>query len=93
MKMLQKDMDEDKEIERIFGLPENGLSGSTIRSAVQDRDAKDLDVPWHAVSMYQQGRWEASDFKADPAAFKLENIPEEERERLSELSCGNALRE
>jgi hypothetical protein len=92
MKMIQKDVDRDMEIERMIGLPENGLSGSTVRSAVQDRVAQDLDVPWHKVDMFHYAHWKASGFKADPVAYKLENIPGEERGRLSELSSGSALR-
>jgi hypothetical protein len=59
---------------------------------VQDRFAKDLNVPWHMVSMSQYARWEASNFTAGPATFKLGKNIHEEIERLSELSSGSALR-
>lgn len=92
MKMIEKDLAQDREVEGIIGLPENGLSGSTVRSAVQDRVARDLDVPWHKIDISHYGQWKELGFKVDPDEFKLENIPEQERERLSELSSGSALR-
>jgi hypothetical protein len=92
MKMIEKDQADNREIERIMGLPDHKFSGASVRAAVQDRVARDLDVPWHTVDISHYRRWRELGFKAHPEDFKLENISEEERERLMELACGSALR-
>jgi hypothetical protein len=92
MKMLEKDQADNREIETIMQLPENKFSGSSVRGAVQDRVARDLDIPWHKVDISHYRRWKELGFKADPEDFKLENISEAERGRLQELACGSALR-
>ncbi|KAF7505226.1 hypothetical protein GJ744_001155 [Endocarpon pusillum] len=90
-KMMEKEKAEAREIEQIIGLPENGLV-DTLRSSVQDRVARDLNVPYHKVQIAQYRQWKEAGFKADPEEFKLVNISEEERERLLELSTGSAFR-
>lgn len=92
MKMIEKELAETGEIEQIMGLPKNGLGSGTVRSAVRDRVAKDLNVPWHKIELLQYRQWKEAGFKADPEEFKLMNISEEERERLLELSIGSAFR-
>lgn len=91
MRMMEKERAEAREIEQIIGLPKNGLV-DTMRSAVQDRVGRDLNVPWHKVQIPQYRQWKEAGFKADPEESKLVNISEEERERLLELSIGSALR-
>ncbi|ERF74564.1 hypothetical protein EPUS_00694 [Endocarpon pusillum Z07020] len=90
-KMIEKERAEAREIEQIIGLPENGLV-DTLHSAVQDRVARDLNLPFHKVQILQYRQWKEAGFKADPEEFKLVNISEEERERLVELSTGSAFR-
>ena len=54
-----------------------------MRSAVQGRVARDLNVPWHKVQIPQYSQWEEAAFKADSEESKLVNISEEERERAA----------
>jgi hypothetical protein len=92
MKMVEKDQADNREIERIMGLPDHKFSVASVRAAMQDRVARDLDVPWHKVDISPYHRWKELGFKADPEDFKLENISEEEKERLQKLARGSALR-
>lgn len=89
--MLERASFERREIENIMGLPQGGLFG-IVRDKVQDRVACDLGVPFHKVELPHYKDWKGRGFKADPEEFKLENISEEERQRLQDLATGCALR-
>lgn len=89
--MLERAGAERREIESIVGLPKNEYVGC-VRYAVQERVARDLGVMWHQVGILQYREWKGLGFKIDPEEFRVENISEEERKRLLDLSCGSALR-
>jgi hypothetical protein len=91
LKMLETEQTNSRSIEKIVGLPEGGLYGTT-RWAIQDRVARDLGLPYHKIGMDHYSSWSELDFEVDPEDFKLENITEAEKERLSRLATGSALR-
>ena len=57
-----------------------------------DRVARDLGIAYHLVGMEEFEEWGRRGFSVKEGELERENIPEEERERISRLASGSALR-
>lgn len=84
----QQDKDKERKAE-ILGLSIKGVHG-TMETAWDDRVARDLGMAFHEVGMEEYEMWGRRGFKVNKEDF--ENLGEEERERLSNLMQGSALR-
>ena len=57
-----------------------------------DKVARDLGIAYHLVGMEEYEEWKKRGFSVKEGELERENIPEEERERISRLATGSALR-
>ncbi len=57
-----------------------------------DKVARDLGIAYHLVGMEEYEEWKRQGFSVKEGELERENIPEEERERISRLATGSALR-
>ena len=60
--------------------------------AWDDKVARDLGIAYHLVGMEEYEEWKNKGFSVKEGELERENIPEEERERISRLASGSALR-
>ena len=60
--------------------------------AWNDKVARDLGIAYHLVGMEEYEEWKRKGFSVKEGELERENIPEEERERITRLATGSALR-
>lgn len=58
----------------------------------KDRVSKDLNVPWHRIGVEQFIEWENKGFQKVNASEFLSSITKAQRDRMSDLHHGPALR-
>ena len=60
--------------------------------AWDDKVARDSGIAYHEVGVGEFEEWKSKGFSVKEGELERENIPEEERERISRLATGSALR-
>ncbi len=60
--------------------------------AWDDKVARDLGIAYHEVGVEEFEEWKSKGFSVKEGELELDNIPEEERERITKLATGSALR-
>ena len=78
---------------KILGLDKSCNNISPFDEFVwDDKVARDLGIAYHEVGMEEYKEWKRRGFSVKEGELERENIPEEERERISRLATGSALR-
>ena len=95
-KAMEKFAKERRDTERkvkILGInkSENDIS-PLDEMAWDDKVARDLGKAYHEVGVEEYEEWKKRGFKIKEGELDLENIPEEEKARISRVATGSALR-
>jgi hypothetical protein len=90
-KMLEDGSREQKRKGEIMGTPDEKVSALTL-SAWSYRASIELGKPYHKIEMEDFEELARRGFKAKEGEFEAENISEEHREKLWEISLGSAFR-
>ena len=95
-KAMEKFAKERRDTERkveILGInkSENNIS-PLDEMAWDDKVARDLGKAYHEVGVEEYEEWKKRGFKIKEGELDLENIPEEEKARISRVATGSALR-
>ena len=95
-KAMEKFAKERRDTERkvkILGInkSENNIS-PLDEMAWDDKVARDLGNAYHEVGVEEYEEWKKRGFKIKEGELDLENIPEEEKARISRVATGSALR-
>ena len=77
----------------LLGLNKHGNNISPFDEFVWcDKVARDLGIAYHLVGMEEYEEWKRRGFSVKEGELERENLPDEERERISRLATGSALR-
>ncbi|KAJ9157624.1 hypothetical protein NKR23_g355 [Pleurostoma richardsiae] len=82
---LEKEMEEEKRMREILGLPEDAID-------TEAKIARDLDIPFHTVGLPEFEEWHRRGFRLEPGELQ-EPVFEEEADRLMAISAGSFFRE
>lgn len=74
----------------ILGIDEEKRKKITAETGWDDRVARDLGIAFHEVGIEEYDEWQKRGFHVDPSEF--DDISQEEKDGLSELQSGCALR-
>lgn len=95
-KAMEKFAKERRDTERkaeILGLAKSYDNISSYdQMAWDDKVARDLGKAYHEVGIEEYEEWKSKGFKIKEGELELENIPEEEKARISRVATGSAFR-
>ena len=93
MDHFDKKRRETKRKVKLLGLAKSYNNISPFDEMVwDDKVARDLGIAYHLVGIEEYEEWKSKGFSVKEGELERENIPEEERERISRLASGSALR-
>lgn len=90
MRRLEEKQKESERKADIIGIDEENRKKVTAETAWDDRVARDLGIALHEVGIEEYEEWQKRGFHVDSGEF--DDISQEEKDRLSELQEGCALR-
>lgn len=90
MRRLEEKQKESERKADILRIDAERRKAVTAENAWDDRIAKDLGVAFHEVGIEEYEEWKKRGFHVDPSEF--DNLSQEEKDRLSQLETGCALR-
>lgn len=89
LEMLERDERNERRMEQIMGVTDRDELSGFAETAMTNRVAKDLGIPFHTVGMEEFEEWHRRGFRAEQREW--ENVPKWERKRLLKIETKSAL--